>query len=52
MFRCSYCGTTFLDKHSDYECRDVLMDSVYNTMISLDKDRIKMLVNYINKLHR
>ena len=52
MFRCSYCNTCFIDKHSDFECRDTLMDSVYNTMITLDKDRIKMLLNYINKLNR
>lgn len=52
MFKCSYCHMSFTDKHSDYECRDVLMDSVYNTMIKLDKDRIKMLINYINKLNR
>jgi hypothetical protein len=49
VFTCSYCNTTFQEFHHDLECRDTLLEAIYNNMLKLDKSRLRLLLNYIYK---
>ncbi len=48
MFSCSYCGVVFHEYHHDVECRDRLLETIYNKLIDIDKQRLKLILNYIN----
>ena len=47
-FTCSYCGVSFHDFHDEVECRDSLIENIYNKIIKLDKQRLKIILNHIN----
>lgn len=46
-FSCSYCDTEFADCHSDTDCRDILINDIYEKIITIDKHRLKMILSYI-----
>jgi hypothetical protein len=48
VFTCSYCDVIFHDFHHELECRDRLIEAIYNQIIKLDKQRLKIILNHIN----
>lgn len=47
-FTCSFCDVSFIDFHHEVECRDRLIEEIYNKIIKLDKQRLKVILNHIN----
>ena len=37
IFTCSYCDTEFSECHSDSDCRDILINDIYEKIIKIDE---------------
>jgi len=52
MFRCRYCKTYFLNHHSDDECRDTILEMIYQLLLKLDRHRLHLIYNNCKQIEK
>ena len=53
IYKCNYCNCLLnINSHDKIVCKDNLVETIYNILIKLDIARLRIILNYVEKIYK